>query len=896
MNEEQSLSDWESVHDDRSNKAKHQDDEHHENSVPPVFLELPPDLCSARSIPGALPYDQSSSISSFSVVGKIGQLELKSDHSVTSSKDLPDESSEFSQIPSSQFSASASGWSVISSTTSLASNFDMLMSLSGETIKRCKRCKYHNPPGCTICASCDFPLAANPCPSLDEQVALSLQQKYENEALSLLQHAERKRSHLCEESLFEQAKLLANDVRTYCNQQEFVGFEFFSEFDFTFLAASFINQALQLKNPIVSLAYKFTSVQEVDAIRSNGFALDGGQYGQIAAAEVGVDLATALEEWNVRGMKRRGTSLHSIPEHRHPAEMERFESHGWIVVIVESANDFDSNALFSPKTAGITKRFENRSQILPLVYVSSHFQQSLLLERLSCGLSRICVDYFGFGLKMGTANMPPPPAKKAKADRTDTGKRLYAAPKSPSPSQKLMIQPANNPQDPGNGVDVPPKPPPRQQSPDFICKAFDRSDISPPKPSQRPHSESPQCPKQDLVTDMKKDKSPECLAATSARKDQEYQDGGVVVDDAIPVYENNWKPSKPDVSDQIAPLQVSYMVPNPLHPQPRMTHNLITELSKRGVYGKSPKPFVRVAFHPKGIVAASVTGNFFDCSIHIWNSETEERLAYMFFSKTISPITCLEFSPHGDWLATGSLDGTIEFHVGFPGSSGPRNDAKITLQHSEVSHGYKGSVVCFAFSPDSKYFISGHNGGVIKLWNTSSMRCSHSVTVDIFSNSGISDIAFDPLGKSFFASSSEQVVELKIKEDNCLRQLGHCPLLGPSFRTVVGGQYIARVKSGEQICNEIWVSRLGMDPSEKTAMKGHSGGILVLKLSPDGNHLASGSDDGTIRIWNALNGYCESILGTPGGCKRIVSLAWSGNSALVSGTESGTLQIWKAIL
>ena len=38
---------------------------------------------------------------------------------------------------------------------------------------------------------------------------------------------------------------------------------------------------------------------------------------------------------------------------------------------------------------------------------------------------------------------------------------------------------------------------------------------------------------------------------------------------------------------------------------------------------------------------------------------------------------------------------------------------------------------------------------------------------------------------------------------------------------------------------------------------GHSGWVNSVRFSPDGSRIVSGSDDNTVRIWNAVTGACE---------------------------------------
>ena len=56
----------------------------------------------------------------------------------------------------------------------------------------------------------------------------------------------------------------------------------------------------------------------------------------------------------------------------------------------------------------------------------------------------------------------------------------------------------------------------------------------------------------------------------------------------------------------------------------------------------------------------------------------------------------------------------------------------------------------------------------------------------------------------------------------------------------------------------VWVWRL--DGSEALLLKGHEGEVRDLAWSPDGASLASGSDDKTVRVWDAATGIARHTL------------------------------------
>ena len=74
-------------------------------------------------------------------------------------------------------------------------------------------------------------------------------------------------------------------------------------------------------------------------------------------------------------------------------------------------------------------------------------------------------------------------------------------------------------------------------------------------------------------------------------------------------------------------------------------------------------------------------------------------------------------------------------------------------------------------------------------------------------------------------------------------------------------------------------------------LTGHTGGVLSVTYSPDGKKLASGSADGTVRIWDVGRGECERTL--TGHTSYVNSVTYSPDGKkLASGSYDGTVRIW----
>jgi WD40 repeat protein len=70
--------------------------------------------------------------------------------------------------------------------------------------------------------------------------------------------------------------------------------------------------------------------------------------------------------------------------------------------------------------------------------------------------------------------------------------------------------------------------------------------------------------------------------------------------------------------------------------------------------------------------------------------------------------------------------------------------------------------------------------------------------------------------------------------------------------------------------------------------------VRSVSYSPDGRHIVSGSDDKTIRIWDAETG---AAVGGPleGHTGSVLSVAYSPDGRhIVSGSDDKTIQIWDA--
>ena len=199
-----------------------------------------------------------------------------------------------------------------------------------------------------------------------------------------------------------------------------------------------------------------------------------------------------------------------------------------------------------------------------------------------------------------------------------------------------------------------------------------------------------------------------------------------------------------------------------------------------------------------------------------------------------------------------------------------------------------GSIV---FSPDSKMLVIPSSIG-IWLYDATTYKELKLLTADV------SNIVFSPDGLMFAANdSSDNSVELwdisydPIQMKHITTLKGHSKDI-TSIKFAPDGNTIATASEDRTII--LWDLNTGKN---KSTLTGHTKEGISIVFSPDNSMLASGSEDGTVRLWNTETGdqiYMFNVQSKPlSYSDAVYSVAFSpDNRALVSLTSDGTIRLF----
>ena len=188
-----------------------------------------------------------------------------------------------------------------------------------------------------------------------------------------------------------------------------------------------------------------------------------------------------------------------------------------------------------------------------------------------------------------------------------------------------------------------------------------------------------------------------------------------------------------------------------------------------------------------------------------------------------------------------------------------------------------------AFSHDSKLFAFGGEG--MSLLNVPDLS-----QYSFYPGDAIKALAFSPDDQHLSLAQIRGTVAIwSMAANTKIMSLSHprppnVPLAGESTEYSADGHYLLSIKKHAA---RIWNLRA---PQERMVLAGHRGSIPTLDFSPDGDLLATGSGDATVRIWRTADGELayspiefqgkiQNVAFSPNG-RRLAAVEWPPQSSL----------------
>jgi WD40 repeat protein len=262
-----------------------------------------------------------------------------------------------------------------------------------------------------------------------------------------------------------------------------------------------------------------------------------------------------------------------------------------------------------------------------------------------------------------------------------------------------------------------------------------------------------------------------------------------------------------------------------------------------------------------------------DGTAKLWDTRTG-RLQATLQGHTAS-VHAVGFSPTGRLMATGSDDKSAKLW----------DSSILTTQdehHTRVGH--TGKITALSFSPDGTLAASSDEASLVKIWNT---RTGVLINTMQGLSARVENLVFSPDCRLLAVTPWYSLKSFNlwdVASGVLLKAIDTAAI--PSYVVFSSDSRWVFSSSSFEPLIEVWGTETG---TLKNTLVGHSSDVPALEISVDGKLLASGSRDGSVKIWDASTGALQTTLAHDDGVEAV---AISPDSTLVAVLTGHKIKIW----